>query len=233
MNDEREKALPIELACLDMAGTTVRDDGAVEKAFLAAFRAVGIDGDDPKLPGMLDYVKKTMGNSKIAVFEALFPDNDLSQKSANAAFEKEYDAIVARGEVQAMPGAYQAIAALRSNGIKVALLTGFSAATRDRLVGALAWEEVADLLVSPVDAGRGRPYPDMVLHAILALGIDDVSFVAVVGDTAADMESGRRAGASIVAGVLSGADDRSRLMGAGATVVLEGISELPGLLGCT
>jgi phosphoglycolate phosphatase-like HAD superfamily hydrolase len=73
----------------------------------------------------------------------------------------------------------------------------------------------------------------MVLHAILALGIDDVSFVAVVGDTAADMESGRRAGASIVAGVLSGADDRSRLMGAGATVVLEGISELPGLLGCT
>jgi len=31
------------LACLDLAGTTVRDDGAVEAAFAAALTAVGID----------------------------------------------------------------------------------------------------------------------------------------------------------------------------------------------
>jgi phosphoglycolate phosphatase-like HAD superfamily hydrolase len=57
--------------------------------------------------------------------------------------------------------------------------------------------------------------------------VDDVRHIAVCGDTANDMLSGRRSGASIVAGVLTGAHDRDRLLAAGATHILPSVTALP------
>lgn len=220
----------ITVCCMDMAGTTVSDDGLVEAAFLDALAARGVGEDDPRREGMLDYVRETMGTSKIVVFRALFPE-EADAQAANAAFEAAYARRLDDGLVTPMPGAAETIAALRGAGVKVALLTGFSAETRDRLVAALRWEAVADLLICPAEAGRGRPYPDMVLGAFMRLGGEDVRDVAVVGDTAADVASGIHAGASVVAGVLSGADDAARLEAAGATHVLGSVAELPPILG--
>jgi len=220
---------PISLVCLDMAGTTVQDGGVVESAFLDALSSRGISESDPRRPPMLDYVRETMGTSKITVFRALFPEAGEAD-GANAAFEIAYDERVARGEVEPMPGAAEVITDLRDAGVRVALLTGFSARTRDRLVEALGWQEMADLLVCPEEAGRGRPYPDMVLRAVLRLGIDDVAEVAVVGDTAADVISGRRAGSRCVVGVLSGTDTADRLRDAGATHLIGSIADLPEVL---
>lgn len=55
--------------------------------------------------------------------------------------------------------------------------------------------------------------------------------IAVAGDTGYDMLTGVRAGASVVAGVLTGAHDEARLRADGATHVLGSVAELPGLLG--
>ena len=126
----------ITLACLDMAGTTVADDGVVESAFLDALDACGLTAGDERRSTMLDYVRETMGTSKITVFRALFPEMDTAT-TANRAFEAAYDRRLGSGAVQPIPGAREAIGELRSNGVQVALLTGFSAATRDRLVAAL------------------------------------------------------------------------------------------------
>lgn len=84
--------------------------------------------------------------------------------------------------------------------------------------------------MSPAEAGRGRPHPDMVLTAVLRLGIGDVRAAAVVGDTSYDMLAGRRAGASAVAGVRTGAHDVDSLVSGGATDVLDSVAGLPGLL---
>ena len=135
------------------------------------------------------------------------------------------------GALRPLPGARQAIDALRGAGVKVALTTGFSAGTRRRLVDALGWGDAVDLALSPADAGRGRPFPDMILTAVIRLGIESVAAVAVAGDTGADIVAGRRAGASVVAGVLTGADDRGSLERAGATHVLDSVADLPALLG--
>jgi phosphonatase-like hydrolase len=113
----------------------------------------------------------------------------MEAESANAAFEAAYEDRVEAGDIAEIPGAADVIGALRADGVRVALLTGFSARTRDRVINALGWADIADLLVTPEEAGRGRPYPDMVLHAVLRLGIDDVADVAVVGDTTADVLS--------------------------------------------
>lgn len=222
---------PVELVCCDMAGTTVRDDGLVLRAFGVALDRLGVGPDDPSRPEMTRHVVATMGRSKIEVFRELTGSEERAHL-ANAAFEAAYAAELAGGAAaRAVDGAADALAALRGAGLRVALTTGFAASTRDALLRALGWERIADLVLSPADAGRGRPYPDMVLTAVLRLGASDVRAVAVVGDTAADMESGRRAGASWVVGVRTGADGPERLWAAGATHVVPSVASVPALLG--
>ena len=121
-------------------------------------------------------------------------------------------------------------AALRAGGVRICLTTGFSPATRDRIIGALGWDGLVDLALSPADAGRGRPWPDMILTAVLRLRIDDVAEVAVAGDTTSDLIAGMRSGASIVAGVLTGAHSAEELAEAPHTHLLGSVRELPELL---
>ncbi len=62
----------IRLAVLDMAGTTVRDGGVVERSFVEALTAMGFDPEGAELRAHLDYVRETMGQSKITVFRSVF-----------------------------------------------------------------------------------------------------------------------------------------------------------------
>ncbi|MFD8482159.1 phosphonatase-like hydrolase [Kitasatospora sp. NPDC059673] len=219
----------VTLVVLDMAGTTVADDGLVELAFDAAARSQGVEPGSPEHAGMLAHVRATMGESKISVFRHLFGDEDRA-RAANLAFEAGYENLVDQGRCEALPGAAEAIAELRGHGRKVVLTTGFSRTTQDRILAALGWQSLADLTLCPADAGRGRPYPDMVLTALLRTRTDSVRQIAVAGDTGYDMLTGTRAGAAVVAGVLTGAHDEARLRADGATHVLGSIAELPAVL---
>jgi phosphonatase-like hydrolase len=219
----------IQLVVLDMAGTTVVDDGLVEKAFTAAIGAQGIEQGTAEYDKMLDHVRATMGESKITVFRHLLETEDDAQQ-ANKAFETAYGVLVDEGRCAPIPGAEDAIRAIQESGAKVCLTTGFAETTQQRILKALGWQNLADLTLCPAQAGRGRPYPDMVLKALLELKADAVAAVAVVGDTAYDMTTGVRAGAGIVAGVLTGAHGNDQLVAGGATRVLTSVRDLPGLL---
>ncbi len=219
----------VRLVALDMAGTTVADDGAVEEAFQRALDAVDLTAGALRHdPG--EYVRRTMGQSKISVFTELLGGDRHRAEAANVAFEAAFDQAVDRGEVSPMPGAESSLAKLRQAGMRLCLTTGFSPATRDRIIASLGWESAVDLALSPADAGRGRPWPDMILTAVLRLRVDDVSEVAVVGDTASDLVAGTRSGASYVVGVLSGAHSRAELATAPHTHIIDSVAELPALL---
>ena len=220
----------IRLAVLDMAGTTVRDDGIVERCFEEALGDMGITVADARWPTFLDVVHETMGRRKIDVFRGLFGDEEEAQRG-NAAFETAIMARIGRGEIEALPGAVDAIAELRARDVKVCLTTGFSGETQQALVDHLGWSDLVDLTLSPGGAsGRGRPYPDLVLNAVLRMRIDDVRAVAVAGDTANDLLSGWRAGASIVAGVLTGAHSSAELAEAPHTHILPSVADLPAVV---
>ena len=211
----------ITVACLDMAGTTVRDDGTVMEAFTSAIAAQNLPVR--AFSEAMKDVRSTMGQSKIEVFRRILGDEDAAQ-SANKTFEDHYAAAVAAGAVEPMPGAVDTITALREAGVRVCLATGFSPATRDAIIDTLGWAPLIDLALSPADAGRGRPWPDLPLTALLRLRGGAVGELAVAGDTASDVESGRRAGAAIVAGVLTGASTRADLEQAGAPLILDTIA---------
>lgn len=214
---------PIELVVLDLAGTTVVDDGIVEQAFERAARRVALaDGD--RLEIALQYVRDTMGQSKIEVFRHLTWGDEEAAQRANRAFETAYAELIDEVGVAAIPGAGETIDALRSDGYAVALTTGFSPETRDAVLGRLGW--TVDAVLSPADAGRGRPAPDLVLGALVATGASSVAAVAVVGDTVSDVQSGRNAGAGLVIGVATGAHTREQLTAAGADLVLDSVRDL-------
>ncbi|MCV7127407.1 MULTISPECIES: phosphonatase-like hydrolase [Mycolicibacterium] len=219
----------IQLAVIDMAGTTVADDGLVVEAFEVAAEAGGLPAAGPDRDDARQYVLDTMGQSKITVFRALFGDEATAQR-ANASFEDAYAALIAAGRAEPIPGAAESLSRLRDAGIKVALTTGFSPDTQGKLISALGWHDIADVVLAPGDGVRGRPYPDLILTALLRTGADRVQAVAALGDTANDVESALRAGCAIAAGTLTGAHDERQLVAAGATHVVASVTDFADLL---
>ncbi len=216
--------MTIELICFDMAGTTVNDHGLVLEAFRRTIEELDVVGDEATKAEA--YVIETMGQSKIEVFSVLF---DGRAEVANEAFERHFVTAAHEVGVSEVPGARDAIETLKSRGLAVALTTGFSPSTRETLIDLLGWSDLVTLRVSPADAGRGRPAPDMVLLCALRTRVSAMQTVMVVGDTASDMQAGRRAGVGRCVGVLSGTDDHARLMANGADVVINSVADLPKL----
>jgi phosphonatase-like hydrolase len=219
---------PFALVVLDMAGTTVRDDGAVDDAFATALSSVGVVPDSPQFVSAQTYVRDTMGQSKADVFAALLGPEAATR--ATAAFAEAYERIVAAGGVLPMEGAVETFATLRAHDVRICLTTGFAPSTRDALIASLGWQSKIDLALSPVDCGRGRPAPDMIFGAMQRLDIAAADAVAVVGDTVSDLEAGTNAGARAVIGVLTGAHDRATLSTAPHTDLIKDLSGLIGVL---
>jgi phosphonatase-like hydrolase len=211
----------VELICFDMAGTTVLDNGLVLEAFRRTIEDLEVSPEEATSAEA--YVIETMGQSKIEVFTALFGER---ASSANEAFERHFVESAQELGVSEIPGARSTVETLRDVGLQVALTTGFSPSTREALIDVLGWGDLFELRVSPADAGRGRPAPDMLWFCALRSQITAASSMMVVGDTASDMVAGLRAGAGYCVGVLSGNDDQARLIANGADDVIDSVVDL-------
>ena len=131
----------ITIACLDIAGTTVADEGVVQAAFTAALDQAGLPETGPDRYRALATVRATMGQSKVDVFHTILGSVSAAQR-ASLTFESAYAAAVAGGQVTPIPGAPETLLALRAAGIRICLATGFSPATRDAVIDALGWRRV-------------------------------------------------------------------------------------------
>jgi phosphonatase-like hydrolase len=221
--------MSVEMVAFDVAGTVLNDDGLVISAFKKAFEATQPDLWPTHGEQWTQYAIDTMGQSKIHVFTELLGDAEKAQ-AANVAFEESYLSEIA--EIGAVPieGAEDVFKYLRAKGIAVALTTGFSRTTLDTLLSQLGWKDLIDLSVTPGEAGRGRPHPDMLNMAVEVLGITNPSHVIVCGDTAADMQAAISFGASQAIGVLTGAHNQQTLHDAGATSVINSVADLKSLI---
>jgi phosphonatase-like hydrolase len=222
--------LPVTLACCGLLGTTADDRGMLERAFAEACATQGI------VPGTAAYahcmvgVHQARGQSAVDVFRGLFPDGDGRAEAAALSFERSFRAAVDRTGISPMPGAEDAITQLSDSGVRVCLITSLSRRLLGLVMDTLGWWRLIDLALCPEDAPRGCPWPDLTLTAMLRLGIEDVRATAFAGSTASEVQCGERAGASVVAGLLTGGHTGDRLRTAGATHLIDGIAQLPGLL---
>jgi phosphoglycolate phosphatase len=219
----------LEMAAFDVAGTTVQDDGIVIEAFKVAFENTQPDLWPSKGAQWTQYAIDTMGQSKIEVFTALLGDAEKAYQ-ANVSFEEAYVNEVAEQGIAPIPGAIELFAALREKGIPVVLTTGFSRSTLNVLLTELNWFDLIDLTVTPEEAGRGRPYPDMLKFAAEKVNAPTPAFSLVVGDTESDMKSAVAYGSINIFGVLSGAHSEEQLIRGGATSVVNSVADISSLL---
>ena len=166
---------PIQLAVVDMAGTTVMDDGLVVNAFEAAATAVGVPESGPEREQRPAVRPRHHG----PIQDQRVP-RAVRQRGARAAGQRRLRARVrTASSTKEKPRRSQArqkrSRRLRENGIRVALTTGFSGTTQEKLFAALGWQSLADLVLAPGDGVRGRPYPDLILTALIRLEADGVS----------------------------------------------------------
>lgn len=225
----------IELVVFDLAGTTVQDGDAVNASFRAALAARGLEAD----PAVVNTV---MGLPKPEAIRILLeqigrPCGVLpSTEEINAIHDdftnrmRTYYASDPR--VQEIPGATESFAALRREGIKVALNTGFFRPIAEVLLARLGWRSpaVIDADVTSDEVPRGRPHPDMIRHLMARLGVADPRRVAKVGDTRADLEEGANAGCGLVIGVTTGSYSRAQLSAYPHSFILESVAEVPALI---
>jgi len=217
------------MVAFDVAGTVLNDDGLVIAAFKVAFERTQPDLWPTHGAEWTQYAIDTMGQSKIDVFTELLGDAEKAHQ-ANVAFEESYVSEIAEDGALSMPGAEEIFEYLRSKKIAVALTTGFSRSTLNTLITELGWSDLIDVSVTPGEAGRGRPHPDMLQKAATTLGVTNPANVVVLGDTASDMKSGVAFGAGQVIGVLTGAHDEVTLRDAGATTVVNSVADLKSLI---
>lgn len=225
----------IELVTLDMAGTTVNEHGLVYKALADSVIERGFEVTETAL-------QQNMGTRKTTAISNLIlaAGGDATADVVEAAYGR-FRELLTEYYGQKPPAeildSSVAIAAMRAQGIKVVLTTGFSQDVASSLLEAMDWRIDDDGGVARIDGlvtadlvSEGRPAPFMVFKAMELVGVYNTAAVAVVGDTMADLQSGTNAGAGVVAGVLTGETPESLLREQAHTHILESVAVLPQIV---
>lgn len=211
MNYEQPKQL--QAVILDWAGTVV-DFGsfAPTQIFVEAFAEFGVqvsleEARGPMGMGKWDHIRTLCDIPAIAEryrakFGRMPSDDDVTaiyERFMPLQIEKiaEHSALI--------PGALDAIAAVRRQGLKVGSCSGYPAVVMEKVV-ALAKTNgyVADHVVATDEVPNGRPHPAQALANVIALGISDVAACVKVDDTWPGILEGRSAGMWTVALTCSG-----------------------------
>jgi phosphonatase-like hydrolase len=220
----------IELVVFDIAGTTVRDNGDVAQAFIAAFREFGFTMPPSE-------VKKVMGFRKIdaiaLLLEKFAPAKEDQELLIDRIHTRFIDTMIALyrddSHLAPMPHAETLFASLRERGIKVALDTGFTRSITDTILHRLRWDERSELIDKTIcsdEVLHGRPHPDMIKALMNDLGIASPEHVLKIGDTEVDVKEGRNAACGIVVSVTTGAYTRELLETYHPDYIIDGLSEL-------
>ncbi len=219
----------ISLVCFGLIGTLVSDDGLVQQSFAEAIATQGVVSGTSAYARRMAQVHRVRGRTPRDIFRALFPDNEARAQAAELAFDQSLAGAMTRTVSRPVPGARDLLDDLAKAGCRLGVMTNLSGRVLDRVLDAVGWRHVFDVTLSSDDVARGCPAPDYALTAMLRLGVGDVRELAMVQDTGAAVECGRRAGASFVVGVLSGPHSVPRLRSAGATHIIDSVAELPTL----
>jgi HAD superfamily hydrolase (TIGR01509 family) len=131
-------------------------------------------------------------------------------------------------EVEAMPGAHDALRATTALGLPYRIASNSSHEEMGVKFGRVGMVElVAGRIHSARDVSRGKPAPDVFLHAAAAEGVPAAACL-VVEDSVPGAQAARAAGMACVGLAPHGDDPRLRAAGA---VLIRSLAELPDIIG--
>lgn len=219
----------IDLACLDMAGTTIDEGGLV----YSVLESIVAEATGSAVPAeLLGQWKGTSKREAIAgLLEGLGHPHDEAMIDATfAAFQTRLIATYRSSPPAPIPGVVELLRVLRADGVRIALQTGYSRDIASAILEGLGWTvgpaatDTVDAMVTSDQVAASRPAPYLIFHCMEATGVVDVRRVLVAGDTPNDVLAGHRAGAGVVVGVLTGAFDADALATDPTTCVLPSLA---------
>ncbi len=253
--------MKLQAAILDWAGTVV-DHGsrAPMGAFVRAFAAFGVtiaiaDARGPMGMAKWDHIRAVGRAPAVAAAWRATHGRDFAEADVDAIFQvfEPMNVAAVRDHADLIPGAVEAIAALRARGLRIGATTGYTQAIMRELAPLAAAAGYApDLTVCAGDLPAGRPSPLMMWYAMAKLGVWPAATVVKVDDTAPGIGEGTAAGTWTVGVTLTGnevglsaqelaalpeadrAAHRARagavLTAAGADYIIDSIAELPSVV---
>lgn len=214
----------VDLFVFDIAGTTVRDDGVVQRAFVTTLERHGLTAPP-------EWIRARMGWNKVQVFREALAMHGRDGSSAAGMADQFTSCIIAEMDASppaALAGAADSVRALLAAGVKVAFNTGYSTALAEEIIGRVGWRP--DAIIGSDLVARGRPAPDMIQLAMTRTGVINAARVGVAGDTPSDLEAGAAAGCGVVIGVGHGTHTLEELRGSPHTHLLADLTTLPEVL---
>lgn len=218
-----------ELAALDMAGTTVNEDGLVYRVLSQSVSdAVGASVPSP----LLAQWKGTSKRQAIAgLLAALGADASLhAVDKVYTSFEQQLVGAYQDTPPAPFPGVPEMFEALRTAGVKVALQTGYSGEITARILNGLDWSDAVDAVVTSDVVAASRPAPYLIFRCMELTGVMSVARVLTAGDTPNDLLAGINAGAGFAVGVGTGSFTLDQLAAVPHTHLLESAAQITTLL---
>jgi phosphonatase-like hydrolase len=222
--------MPVKLVVFDMAGTTVKDNHDVSKAFQAALKKSHYDVPIELIDPLMGYEKNLAIKQILRVHE--HNDAKITPELVTKIHHNFVQAMIdhyRQGKgIQPLPNVEETFAKLRKQGIKVGLNTGFSRDIADTIVNRLQWIEkgLIDDVVGSDEVELGRPYPYMIQKMMLNHGIEKPKDVVKVGDTEVDIREGQNANCRYVIGVTTGTFKREELEPYNPTHIIDDIAQV-------
>ncbi|MFA3874124.1 HAD-IA family hydrolase [Streptomyces sp. MMCC 100] len=170
---------------LDMDGTLVNSDAAVERVWRRWADRHGLDGDE--------VMKVVHGRQGYASMALLLPDRPMEQNHADNARMLAEETADTEGVV-AIPGAPEFLASLR--GLPHALVTSADVALSTARMAAAGLVQ-PDVRVTAESVGASKPDPEGFLKGAAELGIAPADCI-VFEDSGAGIAAGRAAGMRVV-----------------------------------
>jgi phosphonatase-like hydrolase len=220
-----------DLVVLDMAGTTIRDDGKITWSFIEAFQREGIRVAESEVAPLMGY-KKVIAIQKLLQNEGLQASVALIDRIHDQ-FESLLALHYAEGPLpEALPEVIETFEKIKSLGISIALNTGFTKKIADILMHRLQWT-VRDLIqayIASDEVVEGRPAPYMIQAMMERFQVSDSRRVVKVGDTEVDINEGFQAQCGLVVAVTTGAFTYDELLPFKPHIILDSLKNLPDLL---
>jgi phosphonoacetaldehyde hydrolase len=248
----------VKAVILDWAGTVV-DHGsrAPMGAFVDAFAEFGVaitiaDARGPMGMAKRDHIRLVGQSPAVAEAWRARHGHDFNEADIDAIFDvfEPLNVAAIRAHADFIPGALDALAALRARGIRIGTTTGYTRPIMEELTPiAAAGGYTPEIVVCAGDLPAGRPSPLMMWYAMARMGIWPAHTVVKVDDTPPGIGEGQAAGTWTVGLALTGniaglsaeelaalpEGERDALRGrataelnaAGADIVIDSIAELP------
>jgi len=226
--------MPIKLVVFDIAGTTVKDDHNVSKAFQAALKKYNYSISLDLINPLMGYEKNQAITQMLHLHEA--DESKITSELVDDIHREFVKQMISfyRYEpgIEPLPHVEDTFAELHGLGIKVGVNTGFSIDIAETIVNRLQWREkgLIDYLIGSDEVELGRPHPFMIQKMMEKGGIADPLEVAKVGDTEVDVREGQNAGCKYVIGVTTGIFTREELEEYQPTHIIDDIADVIGIV---